>query len=675
MLFNKIKLYIAIFMIIGMHLSIGISLSFGQQNGDTPTTDLAKLEKLKADVQVKAQKKMNVSPLSVLYVGGSANWENEAFKNAGDKEKDILRRMDSFEAMLKKYFSLVKVIDAKSYTQELSNGYDVTVIDGTPIPIAETEILRDANGKITKYTPAAYLTEDFSRPMVFIGEIGEKLGSTIGLKLDWYCLCLDAYAHSFRSDHSIFKGPFPVKMTIEKKNTPADAFHYEYFLGKSTPKSLPMWRVQTKGYQTDKGFRIGLVSRPWGFEDSPDAEYISSGVCAKTLDAVAIGRHGNFLHWGFAASPEYMTQEAQNVFANAIVYISKFKGKGVIARKFLPGRATKEYLKERKYYASREVFDKYADMNQKFEQEMLAEKKKAEEKKAKNEKLTEREEQSLSYQTPSKQSFEVFLKRYQKDLFDKFGTNSAAYIKYYDENKDYFYSENANYVITVDEDVKSLGIPNTDKRLLEKCLSMLEKGHDVEKAKRILIRYTLLNYKTSEEWRSWYEKNKSKIFFTETGGYFFMVNSYDKDVEGNNYNRKKTEPSYDHIKPAETDHDNAVSVAAGIVEKGANKEVVVKIRIHPGYHIYAFVADVDPYIPTALKINLPEGYTKVGALKKPPFRYFSDSGTTVYEDEIVFTQEISGSGKGDVVCSISYQCCDTHICFPPVNDKEYKIQL
>lgn len=36
-----------------------------------------------------------------------------------------------------------------------------------------------------------------------------------------------------------------------------------------------------------------------GFEDSPEAEVISSGVCAKSLDAVAIGRHGNFFHWGF----------------------------------------------------------------------------------------------------------------------------------------------------------------------------------------------------------------------------------------------------------------------------------------------------------------------------------------------------------------------------------------
>jgi hypothetical protein len=566
-------------------------------------------------VPVMAQKTAGLNKVSVLYVGGSANWENDVFKTPEDKAKDVLRRTASFEAMLKQYFSNVKVVDAKDYKQDMSNAYDVTVIDGTPKPIAERQMIKDAKGNVTKYVPPAYLTESFNKPVVFIGETGEKLGRTIGVKMDWYCLCLDAYAHSFRKEHPIFKGPFPVKMTIEQKPTPEDAFHYAYYSDKPLPKSLPMWRVQTKGYVTDEGFRIGMVSRPWGFEDSPDAESISSGVCAKTLDAVALGRHGNFFHWGFAASPEYMTPEAQSVLANAIVYISGFKDKGVIARKYQDRRATKEYLKEVKYLATKEAYDSFAEMDVTFNQQMLAEKKKAEEKKARNEKLSEREEQSLSYETQPKQSFEDFLKRNQKDLFDKFGTNTAAYLKYYDENKDYFYAEDAMYVMTIDEDVKSLGIPNTDKRLLEKCITMLEKGQDTEKAKRILDRYTLVDYKTAGEWRSWYEKNKSRIFFTETGGYYFMVNSYDKNTEGNNYKKKQTEVSYQHIKPAATDDTNAVSVATGILEKGANKEVVVKVRIHPGYHIYAFVADVDPYIQTSLKITLPEGYTKVGDLK------------------------------------------------------------
>lgn len=42
---------------------------------------------------------------------------------------------------------------------------------------------------------------------------------------------------------------------------------------------------------------------------------------------MAIGRHGNFLHWGFAALSDDMTDEARDVFANAVVYIAGFAGK------------------------------------------------------------------------------------------------------------------------------------------------------------------------------------------------------------------------------------------------------------------------------------------------------------------------------------------------------------
>lgn len=39
-----------------------------------------------------------------------------------------------------------------------------------------------------------YLPEDFDRPAVMLVEMGETLGRRIGLKTDWYCLCLEADA-------------------------------------------------------------------------------------------------------------------------------------------------------------------------------------------------------------------------------------------------------------------------------------------------------------------------------------------------------------------------------------------------------------------------------------------------------------------------------------------------
>src|SRR5690606_38166286 len=76
-----------------------------------------------------------------------------------------------------------------------------------------------------------------------------------------------------------------------------------------------------------------LVSRDAGFLDSPDTEWISSGVNSKNPEAVAIGRHGNFFLWGFAASPTFLTDEAKLVFVNAVHYIRRFDHAAPIARK------------------------------------------------------------------------------------------------------------------------------------------------------------------------------------------------------------------------------------------------------------------------------------------------------------------------------------------------------
>jgi hypothetical protein len=113
-----------------------------------------------------------------------------------------------------------------------------------------------------------------------------------------------------------------------------------------------------------------------------------------------------------------------------------------------------------------------------------------------------------------------------------------------------------------------------------------------------------------------------------------------------------------------------------VVNKNNNlKDIVIKFRIHQGYNIYAFVADKDPYIVTDVKIDLPDGYQKTNSLEMPSFRYYSNSGTTIYTDEVMFKQEIKGSGEGMATCTVSYQCCDSHICFPPVYDKIVNVHL
>ncbi|MEG2340693.1 MAG: protein-disulfide reductase DsbD family protein [Odoribacter sp.] len=564
------------------------------------------------------------SDLKILYVGPSA-----ADTVATD-------RIQSFEMMLKRYFKTVKVVKAADYTPEMSKYWDVTVMDGLPKVLVPEILEKDANGKVIKYQSAGYLPEDFDRPMLTVASLGAAMGERIGLKTDWYCLCLDADAHHFRKEHAIFNGPFPVKMTVRMCPTPTDAYEYAYFSDGPLPDSIPMWKVQTKGYITDEGYAPGMVARPGGFEDSPEAEYISSGVCAKDLGAVAIGRHGNFLHWGFVASPADMTEEAQVVLANAIVYISRFAGQKPIARKYNDRIATRDDLKELKHLSTRKAWKAWGQEGE---------------------------------------SYEGFVKRYQEEAFERFGIDEQAYVEYYDSNKDYFYGGEGMYKLVVDEDVKSLGIPNNDQKLLDTAIGLLEKGQDTEKACRILNRYTLCRFITPGEWRNWYETNKNRLFFTEAGGWLFLVNSRDENVLGNDYHVRDAQPVAQLPETVTTTDEDPVQLSVSLSDAvDGKREVVIRINIHPGYHIYAYVAKSDPYITTSVEVNLPEGYEKVGKLQSPAFKTFNAKGTTIYEKEVVFRQQVKGQGIGGISCKVGYQCCDNHICMPS-SEKQFVVEL
>jgi ribosomal protein S17E len=606
--------------------------------------------------------------LRVLYVGGTADVNSYSVKE--DLSKSVQERMESFEAFLNEYFTTVKVVKGSEYTQQMSDDYDVTILDDSPKPLSPKYV--DASKELYMSYPV-YFTEDFDRPVLTIADTGERVGRRIGLKNDWYCLCLDADAHSWRAEHPIFHGPFAVNMTVVDKPTPKDAYHYHYYHDGPMPETLPMWSVQTKGFATDEKFRIGMVSRPWGYEDSPDTEYISSGVCQKTLDAVALGRHANFFHWGFAASPRYMTEEAKPVLANAIVYISKFAGQKPIARKYNDRIATREYLKELKYLLSREAYEERLKSDEEWNKQLLSQQAEAQKKQARGETLNAQETSVLKYTPQPPMAFDAMLKRYGKHFYDMFGTDTEAYAKYFDENHDYFYGGEGSYMLTLDEDVKSLGIANNDKRLLDAAITLLEKGVQTDKAKRILARYTLVDFATPKEWRMWYETNKDNIFFTETGGWYFLVNS--KAAGVNDYASHAERVAAAKMTVGETSDEEPVAIATDVLVRYDGTRVLnIKMKIHPGYHVYDAVATTDAFSPTVVTVKLPEGYVMQGDMIRPFGIRFSDNGTTVYEDEAVFSQEFTGSGKGKIECTVSYQCCDDHICFPPV-DKNFTIEL
>lgn len=618
-----------------------------------------------------ASPKIKKSDLRVLYVGGSSDWDARTYANTEDPEaairNDIKQRMASFETMLKDYFTHVTVIHADEYTQAMSDDYDVTVMDGKPREIAP--VFSDEAKRI--YMKAGYFTEDFDKPIITIGQLSSDLGARVGTKNDWYCLCLDAHALGWKAGHPVFTGPFEVKMTVENKPTP-EQFFSSTFTGETLPAKTAMWRVQTKGYETDEGFAIGLVSRPEGYEDSPEAEVISGGVSSKSIDAVAIARHGNWFHWGFAASPIYMTDEAKTVFANAVVYISKFDRQGIIARKYNELIATRATVDEMKFMTSQKGYEQLLEAEASANRAIEEMRDKAIAKKERGEKLDDMEEYMINFVVRDPRSREDMLKVVAPDFFEMFGTDEQAYAKFFDENYNYFYAGPIHSLV-VDEDAKSLGIPNDDIRLIDEAIRMLEARRDADKGRRILARYTLVDFPTAAEWRGWFNKNKDNMFFTQAGGWVWLINSREPGV--NDYRVWEARQALVKVPQGETTANSPVVVNATMETlQNGDRAVYVTMKVHPGYHTYDRVASSDPYIPTKVEFTLPAGSQKVGELQTPRSISFNTKGTTVFEETVVFTQVISGTGVGEVTCTVNYQCCDNNVCFPPV-EKVFSFEL
>ena len=614
--------------------------------------------------------------LKVLYVGGQPDFETMGARYSADTiEASVVARMASFEAFLNEKFTAVKVVRGDDYAPEMSNDYDVTIFDGRPPVIEPARQGYDRRGN-SLFSRARLLPYDFDRACITIASMGEVVTRAIGTKNDWYCLCLDEHAHHWVEEHPIFQGPFPVELPTEMRPTPEDAKHYTYFYDAPLPDSTLMWQVQRNGYSEKSDALIGMVARPWGYAEAHDSEYISSGVCAKTIDAVAIGRHGNFFHWGFAGSPADMTEAGKQVFANAVVYISQFNGKGILVRKDNDRISTREYIKEEKYLATMEPYEERVGWTLEANEEGLAKQQEARTKQRKGGKLTSEEQYYLNFKPQTPMTLEEYLQRYETEAFEVLGTDLEKYPAYYDENTPYFYGGEGSYTLVIDEDCKAWGIDNHDVQLLDKAISCLEKGEEVERAQRVLDRYTLCSFNTPKAWRNWYNKYHKKMFFTESGGWIFMIDG-PATLPGNDFYAKKrarqeAEEAAVAAMTAEQEtlgvptYENPVSVAAKWVpgtDKGKG-QIELSFALYKGFHVYRTVSDKDPYIVMTVENSAPYGI-RVGELIAPPARPFGNPGTTVYEDSFLLTIPVTAQAEGPVTCTVGWQACDDKICIPP----------
>lgn len=52
---------------------------------------------------------------------------------------------------------------------------------------------------------------------------------------------------------------------------------------------------------------------------------------------------------------------------------------------------------------------------------------------------------------------------------------------------------------------------------------LLENEKKADTARSLLARYTNESFQSAEQWRSWFQDNEDRIFFSDVGGYKFFV--------------------------------------------------------------------------------------------------------------------------------------------------------
>ncbi len=264
--------------------------------------------------------------------------------------------------------------------------------------------------------------------------------------------------------HEVFSKPFKVQPVFESWPTPK--YYREYPGGEDLPDKIKVWRVQNTGNRSGN-----VVSRFYGFEDSPDAEILTAGFnVGKESGAVGVGRHGNFLQWGFSAPPSQMTEPGKRFFLNCICYISKFDGARPLVRKQASARLVAVHLAS--------VSDQISDP--KFRTRMFA-----------------------------------------PELLAKSKGDAHALTQCYQDNLELIYYDK---VFRVDEDLRVLGLQSNRKlETLQRLIELLGDPPQAPAAAKALRRYTQESLETPQAWRAWFEQNRDRIYFTDVGGYKFLV--------------------------------------------------------------------------------------------------------------------------------------------------------
>jgi hypothetical protein len=384
-----------------------------------------------------------------------------------------------------------------------------------------------------------------------------------------------------------------------------------------TGRTVGMWKVQ------EKMDSPGLVTAVEQFLDAGDSEIISGGINMKGDHGVALVREANLFLWGPIANPSLMTEEARRAFVNTIVYMKQFDGAKQTVWRGLHGRKELEM--------------------------MLATK-------------------DLKRALSPDRIYDDFL----PNLIDKYGDSIEKYRAYYGPNVGYVRQPHGAIWFEIDDDAKSLGIPNNDPRFLEKCVALLSDPTAAPKALRLLQRYTGLALTDKTAWQDWMKQNRNKLYFSDSYDYRFFTGpagpaptpvSVRTAIEAMSI----TDPT--DVSPLSVGATVATyfhSKEGSFSKKGALVTLVVRLKVADGWHVYAQVPQDVPYKPIKIDAHLPDGFRWNEDWQTPLATNGDVPGLTEYRGDVVFTRQFysTTTAKAKIDGEVQFQVCDVQQCMP-----------
>lgn len=116
----------------------------------------------------------------------------------------------------------------------------------------------------------------------------------------------------------------------------------------------------------------------------------------------------------------------------------------------------------------------------------------------------------------------------------------------------------------------------------------------------------------------------------------------------------------------------AAAVVPSPLSQGASATLIVRVKIAPGWHIYAFGGNGGPNQPTRLELTLPEGCAAEGKWQSPASSALmgAQGMAEIYETEAIFKQPLRCAssmpiGRASIVCEVHFQACDHRRCLRP----------